>query len=88
MASSLISLTPSGSVTCLSQGLDPCLRKLVEELHSGIYVEMKELLGGNISLLNELESLNVVTTLLALSGTAKPRLRGVSSLALLLLGLH
>ena len=73
MASSPISLTPSDSATCLSPGLDPCLCKLVEKLHSGIYVEMKELLGGNISLLNELESLNVVTTLSALPSTAKPR---------------
>ena len=56
MARSLISLTTSGSATCLSQGLDPCLHKLVEELHSGIYVEMKELLGVNISLLNEPEA--------------------------------
>ena len=32
-------------------------------MQSGIYVEIKELLGDNISLLNELKSLNVVTTL-------------------------
>ena len=79
MASSTMSSTPSGSGTCLSPGSDPCPHKLVEKVQSGIYVEMKELLGDNISLLNELESLNVATTLPALPGTAKPRLRGVST---------
>ena len=76
---STISLTRSDSGTCLSLGSDPCLHKLVEKVQSGFYVEMKELLGDNISLLNELESLNVATTLPALPGTAKPWLRGVST---------
>ena len=42
-------------------------------MQSGIYIEVKGLLGDNISLLNELEILNVVTTL---PGTTKPRLKG------------
>ena len=51
MASSPISLiTPLGSGTCLSLGSDPCPHKLVEKVQSGIFVEMKELLGDNISL--------------------------------------
>ena len=62
MASSPISLTPSGSGTCLFPGSDPFPHKLVEEMQSGIDVEMKELLGDNVSLLKELESLNVVTS--------------------------
>ena len=70
-----VTLTPSGSGTCLSPGSDLCPHKLVEKVQSGIYVEIKELLGDNISLLNELESLNVVTTLPALPGNAKPQLR-------------
>ena len=68
---------PSSSGMCLSPGSDPCPHKLVEKVQSGIYVEMKELLGDNISLLN---SLNVVTTLPGLPGPAKHRLRGVSLL--------
>ena len=50
MASSPISLIPSGSGTCFSPGSDPCPHKLMEKVQSGIYVEMK------------VESLNVVTT--------------------------
>ena len=46
MASSPISITPSGSVMRLSPGSDPCPHKLVEKVQSGIYVEMKEPLGG------------------------------------------
>ena len=48
----------------------------MEKVRSGIYVDMKELLRENISPLNELESLNVVATLPAFPGAAKP---GVSS---------
>ena len=43
---------------------------------------MRDLLGDNISLLRELESVNIATTLPALPGTMKPRLREVSSLAI------
>ena len=42
---------------------------------------MRDLLGDNISLLRKLESVNIATTLPALPGTMKPRLREVSSLA-------
>ena len=42
---------------------------------------MRDLLGDNISLLRELESANIATTLPALPGTMKPRLREVNSLA-------
>ena len=49
--------------TCLFPGSDPRPHKLVEKVQSGIYVEMKELLEDNTSLLNELESLTVPTTI-------------------------
>ena len=42
---------------------------------------MRDLLGDNISLLRELGSVNIATTLPALPGTMKPRLGSVSSLA-------
>ena len=42
---------------------------------------MKELLGDNISLLSQLESLNIAPNLPALPGSMKPRPREVSSLA-------
>ena len=70
MASPPISFTPSGSGTCLSSGSDPCPHKLEEKVQSSIYVEIKGFLVDNISLLNELKSLNVVTTLPALPGAA------------------
>ena len=50
MASSPISLTPSGSGMCLSPGSDPCPHKLTEKVQFGIYAEMKELLVDNLSL--------------------------------------
>ena len=60
---------------------EPFPRKLVDKVQSGAHVDMKELLGDNISLLQQLEALNVTTTLPVLPGVMKPRLRDVSSLA-------
>ena len=70
-----------GAGVSLSPCLEPFPQKLVDKVRSGTYVDMKELLGDNISLLKQLESLNISATLPALPGTLKPRLREVSSLA-------
>ena len=40
---------------CLSPGSEPVPQKLVDKVCSGAYVDMKELLGDNISLLSQLE---------------------------------
>ena len=63
---------------CQSPGSEPVPQKLVDKVCSGAYVDMKELLGDNILLLSQLESLNIAPTL---PGSKKPRLREVSSLA-------
>ena len=69
-------LNPSGlgeSVTGL--GAIPA-----DKVCSGSYVDMKELLGDNISLLSQLEGLNISATLPAHPDSMKSRLREVSSL--------
>ena len=48
---------------------------------SGDFVEMKELLGDNISLLHELEHVNASSSVNLTSSMARPRLREISSLA-------
>ena len=73
--------SPASSGVCLSPGLEPVPQKLADRVCSGVYVEMRDLLGDNISLLRKLESVNIATTLPALPDTMKPRLREVSSLA-------
>ena len=73
--------SPASSGVCLSPGLEPVPQKLADRVCSGAYAEMRDLLGDNISLLRELESVNIATTLPALPGTMKPRFREVSSLA-------
>lgn len=45
-------------------------------VRSGAY---KQLLGDKIALLRQLHGMNIVTTLSALPGTLKPRLKDVSS---------
>ena len=72
---------PSGLGSVSVTGLRAGPQKLVDKVRSGAYVDMKELLGDNISLLSQLESLNIAQTLPALPGSMKPRLREVSSLA-------
>ena len=76
-------VTPSPSHTgvCLSPGSEPFPRKLVEKVQSVTYTDMKELLGDNISLLLQLDTMNMTATLPALPGAMKPRLREVTSLA-------
>lgn len=78
--------TPTASVAtptaafCLSPASAPFPRKLVDKIQSGQYVEMRELLTDNITLLQQLDSLNSQHTLLGLPGVCKPRLREITSL--------
>lgn len=55
-------------------------QKLVEKVRSGVYVEMRELLSDNISLIQQLDALNVQCTLPVFPGVMKPRLREVTTL--------
>lgn len=64
----------------LSPGTEPIPQKLVDKVRSRVYVDLKELLGDNISLLSRLESVNTLTTLPAMPGVMKPRLREITSL--------
>lgn len=66
---------------CLSPGSVPLPAKLVAKVRSGVYVEMKELLGDNIALLSELETFNGPHHVVGVAGANKPRLREISSLA-------
>ena len=62
-------MNTAGLGVCLSPGSEPVPQKLVDKVCSGAYVDMKELLGDNISLLRQLESLNIAQTLPALPGS-------------------
>ena len=65
---------------CLSPASEPFPPKLVEKVQSGQFVEMRELLTDNISLLQQLDALNIQCALPALPGLMKPRLREVTTL--------
>ena len=54
-------------------------RKLVEKVRSGQFIEMRELLADNITLIHQLESIQGCTPLHTL-GPTRPRLRQLSSL--------
>jgi len=56
--------------------------ELVEKARSGVVVKLKEFLGDNTSLLNELGSVGGQATVAPFSGTHKPRLQDISSLTL------
>ena len=61
----------------------------MENIVSGDYVEIKELLGDNISLLYELVYVNATSTVNSASSMARPRPWEMSSLvALLLFGIR
>jgi hypothetical protein len=64
----------------LSPAAEPFPRKLVDKVKSGQFVEMRELLADNISLLNQLETIQGFPPLQVL-GAARPRLREVTSLS-------
>lgn len=73
--------SPSAAGVSLSPGAELIPQKLVAKVLSGAYVDMKELLSDNISLLQQLESFNMTATLPALPAAMKPRLREVNTLA-------
>ena len=62
----------------LSPAAEPFPQKQVDRVRSSLFVEMRDLLSDNISLLQQLEMVNYQCTLPALP---RPRLREVSSLA-------
>ena len=64
----------------LSPAAEPFPRKLVDKVKSGQFVEMRELLADNISLLNQLETIQGFPSL-QVFGAARPRLREVTSLS-------
>ena len=65
----------------LSPATEPFPMKLVEKIRSGRFVEMRELLTDNVSLLQQLDALNVQCALPILPGVKKPRLREVTTLS-------
>ena len=69
----------SNSGLILSPASEPFPRKLVNEVQSGQYIDMRELLSDNISLLQQLESVHGTNQLPAV-GPSRPRLREVSTL--------
>ncbi len=81
--SSLPTSPPASVLTgaCLSPGSVPFPARLVAKARSGVYIEMKELLGDNIALLSELETFNGPHHLVGIPGVNKPRLREVASLS-------
>ena len=62
-----------------SPATEPFPQKLVEKVKSGQFVEMRELLSCNISLLQQLDTVNM-QCLPVLPGVLKPRLREVTTL--------
>ena len=56
-------------------------KKLVDRIRSGRYVDFRDLLSDNISLLQQLETFNSQYPLPALPGSLKPRLRDITSLS-------
>jgi hypothetical protein len=74
---------PSGATPLpysLSPATEPFPQKLVEKVRSGQFVEMRELLSDNISLLQQLDTVSM-QCLPVLPGVLKPRLREVNTLA-------
>ena len=63
----------------LSPATEPFPQKLVEKVKSGQFVEMRELLSDNISLLQQLDTVNM-QCLPVLPGVLMPRLREVTTL--------
>ena len=64
----------------LSPASEPFPKKLVDKIRSGQFVEMRELLTDNISLIQQLEAFGTHTSLPTLPGVLRPSLREVSSL--------
>ena len=72
-------LQEAPAAVALSPASEPFPQKLVARILSGQFVEMKDLLMDNISLLQQLETMGGQLPL-ALPGVMKPRLREVSTL--------
>ena len=64
----------------LSPAAEPIPRKLVDKVQSGQFVEMRELLSDNISLVHQLESIQGFSPL-NLLGATRIRLREITSLS-------
>ena len=71
---------PLTSGLVLSPAAEPFPRKLVDKVQSGQFVEMRELLADNISLVQQLESIQGFSRL-HLVGANRPRLREITSLS-------
>ena len=65
----------------LSPATEPIPQKLVDKIRSGQFVEMRDLLTDNISLMQQLESFSGQYSLPSLPGVLRPRMREVTSLA-------
>ena len=63
----------------LSPAAEPLPKKLVDKIRSGQFVEMRELLADNVSLVHQLETVQGAPAAYML-GTSRPRLREVTSL--------
>ena len=72
-------LSPTQAGLILSPEVEPVPHKLVQRIQSGQFVEMRDLLGDNIALLQQLDS--VQGALQSFSGAPKPRLREITSLS-------
>lgn len=64
----------------LSPATEPFSPKLVDRIQSGQFVDMRDLLTDNISLMTQLESVAVQPSMAALPGLLRPRLREVASI--------
>lgn len=59
--------------------MEPLPTKLVDKIRAGIFVEMRELLADNISLLSHIESVQGTAGMNTL-GATRPRMREVTNL--------
>ena len=71
----------SSAGVSLSPASEPFPRRIADRICSGQFVEMRDLLTDNISLLHQLEAVNGQHPLPSLLGTLRPRLRDVTSLS-------
>ena len=72
---------PPAPGVILSPATEPFPQRLVDRVRTGQFVEMRDLLTDNISLLQQLETINHQYQSPSLPGVLRPRLRDVSSLA-------
>ena len=73
-------VSPTVAAMVLSPALDPVPQRLVQRIRAGLFVEMRELLGDNIALHDQLEAVQAHTTLVALPSMCRTRQREVPSL--------